>query len=99
MNEEFKRMLLESARRRARQSNFEFTSVAETDVKSFIDQGVDKMNSEDLASDNRKNLAESNLLKLVDSMANQAKRDSTGNLNYKTFSDSRKSICPLWPFC
>ena len=100
MNEDFKRRLLEAARRRARQSNFAFTSVAETDLKSFIDQGVDKMSSADLISDSRKDLAESNLLKLVDRMANEAaKRNLNENLDYKTFSDSRMSICPLWPFC
>jgi len=100
MKEQFNDRLFAAAERRARQLNFKFTKIATGDLKTFISQGVDKMIESELRDDTQKDLAERNLLRLIEAMVTEAgKRKLYESLDYKTFSEARMSICPLWPFC
>lgn len=100
MNEQFKDRLFSASERYVRKLNFKFSEIATTDLKAFINRGVDRMTESELRDETKKDLAEKNLMKVIEAMVGEAgKRKLHENLDYKTFSDARMSICPCWPFC
>jgi hypothetical protein len=100
MKEQLKEKLLNAAIKRARNLNFNFTNIATEDLKVFISKGVERMTDSEVGDENKKVLAENNLMKLVELMVSEGvKRNLKESLDYKTFSDARMSICPCWPFC
>ncbi len=100
MREELKERLLNTALRSATQKGANLTPIARTDLTTFINQGVDRMTSTEYASEVYRQLAENNVLRLIDAMSLDSKsRNINESLDYTAFSNSAKSICPLWPFC
>ncbi|MEI6142155.1 MAG: hypothetical protein WCP85_22970 [Mariniphaga sp.] len=100
MKEQFKKRLILLANVRATQLNFTFTPFASDDLKTLVNNGVDRMSQFELKDESKKALAELNLFRLVEAMAGEArKRNINETLDYKSFSDARMSLCPLWPFC
>lgn len=100
MREDLKERLLNAAIRSATQKGASLTSIARTDLTTFINQGVDRMTSIEYASETSRQLAENNLLRLINVMSQDSKsRNLNESLDYVSLSNSAKSICPLWPFC
>jgi len=100
MREDLKNKLFESAIAKAKNLGYTLTSVANDDIKKFIGQGIDKMSSSEYFSTVENKRAERNLMTLIEKMAEGAKkRRLYESLDYKSFSEARSSICPLWPFC
>ena len=98
--ENFKHELLESAKRKARISNYQFTHDAENNLRELINAGIDRMTFADYSSPGKKRIVEQNLEKLVEYMITNARsRRVYDNLDTRTFSAVRLRICPLWPFC
>lgn len=98
--EDFKLELLESAKRKARASNYQFDYTAEKQLREFINAGVERMSTTDYYSQERKLFAQQNIEKLVEHMVNNAKsRRIYDNIDTRAFSAVHFSICPLWPFC
>jgi len=98
--QEFKKELIELAKRRATYKDYGITLVAMTDLEELIESGVNRMTLSELDSSSSRVLAENNLRKIIDEMANDAKsRRLYESLDYKSFVNVRSSICPLWPFC
>jgi hypothetical protein len=76
------------------------TSVAQTDLVEFINQGVDRMTSSQYDSEIDRLRAERNIETLIESMSKNAKsRNLNESLDFRSFSSAKSSICPLWPFC
>ena len=97
---EFKKELIELAKRRAFYRDYGITSVAMTDLEKLIESGVDRMTLSELESSSSRTLAENNLRKIIDEMAIDTKsRNLYESLDYKSFVNVRSGICPLWPFC
>lgn len=100
MREDLKSKILLRAQSKSKELGFDMTSVAENDLIEFINQGVDRMTSSQYESTTDKLRAERNIEILIESMSRNAKsRNLTESLDYKSFSNARASICPLWPFC
>ena len=100
MREDLKSELFKIAINRARAYQYGFTSILEKDLKEYIEKGVDNMTSTEYFSDTKKIEAKVNTMILVDAMAAQGRiRNLNESLDFKSFSDVRSSICPLWPFC
>ncbi len=100
MREDLKQRLYNAAIRRARNSNYSFSSFVNNELINFINEGVDRMTSSDYASEIRKQVAEDNLMKLIDAMDNDGKRRRIDeSLDYTSFLNARGGVCPLWPFC
>jgi hypothetical protein len=100
MREDLKGRLYNAAVRRARISSYNFTEIANADLVKFINEGVDKMSPGDYVSDLRRQVAEDNLIRLIDAMTNDGKvRRLTESLDFSAFNTARISVCPLWPFC
>lgn len=100
MREDLKERLLNTAIRSATQKGANLTSIARTDLIRFIDQGVDRMTSTEYVSEASRQLAENNLLRLINAMSLDSKsRNINESLDYVSLANSAKSICPLWPFC
>ncbi len=100
MREELKSELFRIATNRARAYEYAFSSILERDLKEYIDKGVDNMTSTEYYSDNKKMEAKLNTMFLVDAMVAQGRiRKLKDTLDFKSLSDVRSSICPLWPFC
>ena len=100
MREDLKLRVLQRAQSKAREFGFVMTSVAQTDLVEFINQGIDRMTSSQYDSATDRLRAERNIETLIESMSKNAKsRNLNESLDYKSFSSARSSICPLWPFC
>lgn len=100
MREDLKARLYAAATRSAIQKRATITSIATTDLISFINEGVDRMTSAEYASESSKQLAETNLLRLIDAMSSDSRsRNLNESMDFTAFSNARKSVCPLWPFC
>jgi hypothetical protein len=100
MREDLKQRLLDAANRRAAQNGFRFTDIARGDLIQFINGGVDRMTESEYQSTSDKDRAERNLMTLIESMSSNGRvRKLTESLDYTSFSESRASVCPLWPFC
>lgn len=98
--EVFKQKLLEYAKRKARDSNYQFTRDVEINLRELINTGVDRMKLAEYGSLEKRRLVKHNLDILVDHMINNAKsRRMSDSLDTRAFSSVRLSICPLWPFC
>jgi len=100
MREDLKLRILQRAQSKARELGFVMTTVAQTDLVEFINQGVDRMTSTQYESATDKLRAERNIETLIESMSRNAKsRNLNESLDYRSFSSAKSSICPLWPFC
>lgn len=100
MREELKRLILQRAKYKANSLGYNLTSITEDDLKNFINNGVDRMTSSEYISNSDNLRALNNIDILIEKMHLDAKsRFITENLDYKSFSNARASICPLWPFC
>lgn len=100
MRDDLKYRILQRAKSKARELGFIITSVAESDLVSFINQGVDRMTSSQFDSATDRLRAVRNIETLIESMSQNAKsRNLNENLDYTSFSRAKASICPLWPFC
>ncbi|WP_026838320.1 hypothetical protein [Gillisia sp. JM1] len=100
MREDFKERVLQRAKERAQNLGYNLTNVAQTDLREFINQGIDRMSADEYDSATRRLIALENIEKLIDNMSRNAKfRSLNESLDYKSFSSARSSICPLWPFC
>lgn len=100
MREDLKKLVLERAKLKARNLGYKFTSMAETDLKIFINNGIDRMTPSQYLSDIDNQRAIKNIELLIEKMQLDAKsRYLNEDLDYKSFSTARGSICPLWPFC
>lgn len=100
MNENFKQRLFAIADRQTRQHNTKFTDVAKWDLNKFVNHGVDRMTENDLIDESKRALAERNFLRFIEAIISSAKnRKLLEGLDYRSFSDARNSIGPLWPFC
>lgn len=100
MREDLKRRVLETAKIKARSLGYNLTSVAEEDLKSFIDNGIDRMSTSEYLSNSDNLRALNNVEILIERMYSDARsRSINESLDYKSFSNARASICPLWPFC
>ena len=98
MNEELKQRLYQAAQRRAFQVNLKLSPQANNWLENFIDQGVDKMTPLDLRTKSRLDLAETNIVTLVENVAS-GRIDLSESVGDRTFSEARMRLCPLWPFC
>lgn len=100
MREDLKKIALERAILTARTLGYNLTSVAETDLKIFIENGIDRMTSTEYLSSSENTRLLSNIDILIRRMEIDAKsRFINESLDYKSLSNARASICPLWPFC
>lgn len=98
--EELIKLLFAAAQERARLKNYKFDALAENDLKNFIRTGVNRMTSLEINSITSRALAEKNLMELIDLMIKDAgTRFINESLDTRTFSNSRASLCPRWPFC
>ncbi|WDF56897.1 hypothetical protein [Mucilaginibacter sp. KACC 22063] len=96
MNEQFKKHLFDVAATRIRQRGMPVPLMISELLRETINTGVTNMSESELNDTSKRQLAEKNLLFLVDSMI---QRSLYEGLQTRTFSNARKSICPLWPFC
>jgi hypothetical protein len=100
MREDLKRKALERAKSSARNLGYSLTSDTETDLKIFIEKGIDRMTSTEYLSTSENIRLFNNIDILIRRMEIDAKsRFINESLDYKSFSNARASICPLWPFC
>jgi hypothetical protein len=100
MREELKKQILERAKYKAQILGYNITSEVEIDLKDFINNGVDRMSTSEYLSSSDNLRAIYNIEILIDRMQIDAKsRFITESLDYKSLSNARASICPLWPFC
>lgn len=100
MREDLKQRLYYAAVRRARSNNYSFSAFTNTELTNFISEGVDKMSLSDYTSEIKKQIAEDNLLKLIEAMNSDGKkRRIDESLDYTSFYNAKMSVCPLWPFC
>jgi len=100
MREDFKRTVLERAKIKAKSLGYNLTTGAETDLYTFIKNGIDKMSSTELDTLARRNEAINNIEYLIIQMQNDAKsRFINESLDYTSYLNAKSSICPLWPFC
>ncbi|MCX2743350.1 hypothetical protein OO013_05705 [Mangrovivirga sp. M17] len=100
MREDFKNRLLQKAKTKASMLGVEITSEAESDLVSFINQGIDRMSSSEYDSIDDRLTAERNIETLIESMSYSAKsRNLNESLDDRSFSFAKSNICPLWPFC
>lgn len=100
MRDQFKQLLFNNAVLKARSLGYTFSSITESDLKEFISQGVDNMNFAQMSSPTDNLRAVRNTELLIEKMAENARsRYLNESLDYKSFSNIRDSICPLWPFC
>ncbi|PKP11490.1 MAG: hypothetical protein CVU08_12145 [Bacteroidetes bacterium HGW-Bacteroidetes-3] len=100
MREDLKVRILRRAQSKVRELGFVMTSVAQTDLVEFINQGVDRMTSSQYDSEIDRLRAERNIETLIESMSKNAKsRNLNESLDFRSFSSAKSSICPLWPFC
>jgi hypothetical protein len=98
--QEFKQQLLETAKNEANRRHYRFMGDVDTNLKELINSGVERMSSSEFVSEIKRQEAERNLNKLVEYMVINAKsRNLSENLDTRSFSAVRMSICPLWPFC
>lgn len=100
MREDLKGIALNRAKQTARSLGYSLTPMAETDLKIFIENGIDKMTSFEYlsVSDNQR------LLNNIDVLINRMQIDSKSrslneSMDFKSFSNARARVCPLWPFC
>lgn len=100
MREDLKKIALERAKSAARNLGYNLTSVAETDLKIFIENGIDRMTSSEYLSTSDNTRLFNNIEVLIRLMESDARsRFMNESLDYKSFSNARDNICPLWPFC
>jgi len=100
MRDQLKELLYQTARERARRRGYDFTSILDQDLRTFINQGVDRMDLLDILSGVQNPRAITNTEVLIDRMiVNAQSRNLNESLDYKSFNNVRDSICPLWPFC
>ena len=93
MNEELKQRLYQAAQRRAFQVNLKLSPQANNWLENFIDQGVDKMTPLDLRTKSRLDLAETNIVTLVENVAS-GRIDLSESVGDRTFSEARMRLCP-----
>ena len=100
MKQEFKDLLLQVAINRARKLNYEFTNITIDEINKLINTGVENMSDSEVRNAPSRQRAQDNLVKLINNMAKYATDNRINeNLDLRTFSASKTSICPLWPFC
>ena len=98
--QEFKQKLLTSALYEIRRRDYFLIKDVEVNLRELIDSGVERMTLNEIDSDQPRQEAERNLIKLVEYMVNDAKsRNLSESIDIKSFSNVRMRICPLWPFC
>jgi hypothetical protein len=98
--QDFKQDLLRSAKRETQRLNYGLSSSVENNLIELIESGVERMTFSEFNSESRREEAEQNLNKLIAYMVNNAKsRNLFESIDTKAFSETRLSICPLWPFC
>lgn len=100
MRDDLKSELYKIALNRAKANSFGFTTYLEEDLKGFIGNSIDNISYEEYTSETKRIEARLNTLILVDAMtADGRSRDVERNLDFKSLSNIKSSICPLWPFC
>lgn len=98
--EELIRVLFAAAQERARLRNYKLDVLAENELKKFIRTGVNRMTKIEVSSPESQERAKKNLMELIDLMIKDASsRFINESLDTRTFSNSRASLCPRWPFC
>jgi hypothetical protein len=100
MREDLKQRLYDASVRRAKSQNYFFNSSTSTELRNFINEGVDKMSPLEYASESYKIRSEENILRLIDAMNDEGKkRRLDESLDTTSFRSARMRVCPLWPFC
>jgi hypothetical protein len=96
MNEEFEKRLIQVAESRISQRGVRPNPVISNFVAEVVREGIRNMSPSELNDPLKTQLAERNLAKLVDSVISKTLNEG---LQTRTFSEARRGICPLWPFC
>ena len=107
---ELKQKLFEIAKEEALKSGYIFPELVEKGLKEMISSGVERLAIGDMNSEERIQIVEANIKKVVEYMiANIQRRyprekglqyrSLNESLDIRSFSEVRFSICPLWPFC
>lgn len=98
MNEAFKAQLLDTALNHIRQKSIPINPVISNVIRNVISEGIEKMRPADFVDDSRKQLAQRNLIVLLDAFI-QDNRGHNEGFETRSFSRAKTTICPLWPFC
>lgn len=98
--DDFSKRFIELANKRARYNRYVFSNQVEQELVCFIENGVSKLSTDQLGSENIIQNAERNIEDLVDLMASNARsRFITESLDITALNYSLRGFCPRFPFC
>lgn len=79
---------------------FGIMSDCENYLNEFIEHGVKVLSSQGfLGNETELRKAESNLVRFVNAMKDEARNQKLAVLHEFTFMNAKARLCPLWPFC
>lgn len=100
MRDDLKHILLETAVKRANFNGFNYNPYIAAEVRNMINRGVDSMSLSEYQSPIRRQMAQDNIVRLLDTMSYERKiRILNESIETTSFTNAKRSLCPLWPFC
>lgn len=100
MRDDLKRILLETAVKRANFNGFDYNPYIAAEIRNMVNSSVDNMTLLDYQSPVRRQMAQDNIIRLLDTMNYERKiRVLNESIETTSFINAKRSLCPLWPFC
>ena len=91
--------LIQVAHEEVSKHNCYFSDEADAQLKELVTAGVDRMSLQDRYNNERIATAQNNMRYLCIKVCEETKKENHLIVENRTFSSTRWSICPLWPFC
>lgn len=97
--EELISSLILEAHGEVRRSNCQFSNEADAQLREMVTAGVDRMTVAERYNNEKIAEAKHNIRYLCEQLCERTLRERRIIVENRTFSSTRMTICPLWPFC
>lgn len=99
MEDKFNKSVLEIALKSVKEHKLILDTDSKVELKELIDKGISLMKSSEMRDENKQELVENNVVKLVEGIAGISENQSSPVSKKSLVQQTKEKVSPLWPFC